>query len=264
MTVVVGLKCIDGPVIATDSQSEYSRGVDVKRLNSNKLYELDGKYLLAGAGVLAHIHVLVDNVKSQLKNQENSQRCSELNKDETENTVEQVLWTLVRHYNMERGGFIGTAEREFFTPIAILAGGYYENDDLKYYCDILHCYDGTIEPIEDYGAAGSGAAYAELLLKSLYYKGITVDEGIKVAAYVINEVISIDPHCGGDIQLGFIKSINDNGKIKSQLSILPHKDITELLEQIKPKLDSIRTNLVAAILRGELDDNKIKEISKNP
>jgi ribosomal protein L18E len=37
MTLVIGIKCIDGIVLASDSQSEFSRGVEVKRLNESKI-----------------------------------------------------------------------------------------------------------------------------------------------------------------------------------------------------------------------------------
>ena len=62
MTIAIGIKCSNGIVVACDSQSEYERGVDVKRLTENKVYEFDGRYLFAGAGITLQIQILVGEV----------------------------------------------------------------------------------------------------------------------------------------------------------------------------------------------------------
>lgn len=255
-TIIIGFKCVDGVVIASDSQAEFGRGVDVKRLNANKIYTIDGRYIIAGSGTLAHIQVLVENVTFFLTNKESQQR-SELNKDEAEMTTEQALWTLIKHYNIDRSNVFGVSERDYFDPIAVFAGRSRENG-IEYYVDILHGYDGTIEPVSDYGAAGSGAAYAELLLKGLYYENITVEEAIKVAIYIIGEVKAIDPHCGGDTQVAILTA--DSQK-NTQLRRLTQSDIEPVEKDVKPKLDLVRTKLVRRILRGEVDENKIREIA---
>lgn len=259
VTIVVGIKCNDGVVVASDSQAEFGRGVDVKRLNANKIHTLDQRYSIAGAGVLAHIRLLVENVGFFIRSQQSRQR-SELNRDESEKMVEQALWALVKHYNIDRANILGISERDFFHPMAIFAGREKNGNNLKFYSFILYGQDGTVEPLDDYGAAGSGAAYAELLLKGLYYPEIMVDEALKVAIYVINEVKSIDPHCGGDTQVAILKATSTNGEIRPHLEILPQSQITSISMQIKPLLDLIRTECVSKILRGEIDETRIREI----
>jgi len=259
-TIIVGFKCTDGVVIASDSQAEFGRGVDVKRLNANKIYTIDGRYIIAGSGILAHIQVLVENVEFCLRNREGQQR-SELNKDEAEKMAEEALWSLVKHYNVDRSNLLGLPEREYFQPIAIFAGRSRENN-IEYYVYFLHGYDGTIEPVTDYGAAGSGAAYAELLLKSLYYEDITVEEAIKVAIYVVGEVKAIDPHCGGDTQVAILTA-DTSSQGDTRLRMLTKSEIESIEKDAKPKLDLMRTALVKKILRGEIDENKIREIAGN-
>lgn len=261
-TIIVGLKCVNGVVIASDSQAEFSRGVDVKRLNANKIYTIDGRYIIAGSGVLTHIQTLVENVQFYLMSKENQQR-SELNKDEAEKVAEEALWALVKHYNIDRANLLGLSERtEYFTPIAVFAGRS-EGESIEYYIFFLHSYDGTIEPVHDYGAAGSGAAYAELLLKGLYYENIAVEDAVKVAAYVIDEVKAIDPHCGGDTQVAILVTETSEGasQQKTQLRVLPKSEIESIVNAVKPKLDIVRTKLIMKILQGNVDENKIREIT---
>ncbi len=64
---------------------------------------------------------------------------------------------------------------------------------------------GLVEPITDYATIGSGAAYAELLLKNLYSNELAVMNAIPIAIYVIEEVKSIDPSVGGDTQVAFMR-----------------------------------------------------------
>jgi len=258
-TIIVGIKCLDGVVVASDSQSEFGRGVDVKRLNANKITTFDSRYIFAGAGILAHIRTLVENVTFYIQNQEAQQR-SQLNKDEAEKVAEQALWALVKHYHVDRSNVLGVTDREYFTPITIFAGRHIAENSVNYYMYFLHGADGTVEPVDDYGAAGSGAAYAELLLKSLYSENIMVDEGIKVGIYIIEEVKSIDPHCGGDTQVAVLKTISQS-EPQVSLRILNKTEIDTILREVKPKLDLVRTELVTKILKGDLDENKIRGIT---
>lgn len=273
MTIIIGFKCVDGVVIASDSQSEFARGVDVKRLNANKIYVLDqNRYAVAGSGTVAHIRVLAESFQGFLIQQRLKQR-SELTKDEAEAVVERALWALVRHYNVDRSNALCLPERVYYQPIAVFAGSHRVINTIEYYVDIVHGADGTIEPIGDYGAAGSGAAYAELLLKSLYDEKISVDEAIKVAVYIIGEVKAIDPHCGGDTQVAVLcaKTVltptQDPKKAQTiqvpEVRKLTKAEIENAESSTKTKLDLIRTKIVKKILRGEIDEDKIRNLTKD-
>jgi 20S proteasome alpha/beta subunit len=274
-TIIVGFKCVDGVVIASDSQSEFGRGVDVKRLNANKIYVLDeNRYIVAGSGTVAHIRVLAESIQGFLIQQRLQQR-SELTKDEAEAVIERALWALVRHYNVDRSNALNLPERGYYQPIAVFAGSNRNifNNAIEYYVDIVHGTDGTIEPISDYGAAGSGAAYAELLLKSLYDENIRVDEALKVAVYVIGEVKAIDPHCGGDTQVAVLcantilaptQGPSNAATIQiAKVRRLTKAEIEATENDAKAKLDLIRTKLVKKVLRGEIDEDKIRNLTRD-
>jgi len=144
---------------------------------------------------------------------------------------------------------------------------------IEYYVDIVHGTDGTIEPISDYGAAGSGSAYAELLLKSLYDENISVDEAIKVAVYVIGEVKAIDPHCGGETQVAVLcanttlataPTPQNTPTIQiAQVRKLTKAEIETAENSVKTRLDLIRTKLVKKVLRGEIDEDKIRNLTRD-
>lgn len=261
MTIVIGIKCRDGVVISCDSQSEYERGVDVKRLTQNKIYEFDNRYLFAGSGLMSHIQILVDTVSSALRTQSEQQR-SILNKDEGESTVEQALLALVKHYNVDRSTLLGVDNRDFFSPLVIFAS---IDPDSSYYLDLLHGNYGMVEPMADYVAIGSGAAYAELLFRSLFYSNMGVEQAIAIAAYIIDEVKAIDPHCGGNTQISTITTQGETDEERRPvLTSLSSDTITaNYLNPAKPSLDLIRTHLIPRILRGELNEDRIREIAEN-
>jgi 20S proteasome alpha/beta subunit len=253
VTINIGIKCTDGIVIASDSQVGFGRGVEVKRVNANKIYNWDGRFALSGSGILAQIQTVVDNIKAAIAQREESQR-SHLNKDECEDTIERVMWALYARYNIQRSQAIGADEREFFNPICVFAArnaGEDGNDVLCLY--IIHA-NGIVEPVLDYATAGSGAAYAEILLKNLFLDNMNVQEATKIAIYVINEVKEIDPNCGGPTKIGVLTQQGYNE--------LSEKEIHQITQNVKPILDLIRTSLVLKALRGEIDANAIETISR--
>lgn len=252
MTINIGIKCIDGIVIASDSQVGFGRGVEVKRVNANKIYSWDRRFALAGSGILAQIQTVVDNVRAAIAQREASQR-SLLNKDECEDTIERVMWALHARYNIQRSQAIGADEREFFNPICVFAArntGEAGNDALCLY--IIHA-NGIVEPVDDYATSGSGAAYAELLLKNLYSDNMNVQDAMKIATYVVNEVKEIDPNCGGPTKIGILTQQDYNE--------LSGVEVLQMTQNVKPILDLVRTRLVLKSLRGEINKDAIETIS---
>jgi len=47
MTIILGMKCSDGVVVASDSYAELRN----KRLKVDKIYTHEGRYIFAGAGI---------------------------------------------------------------------------------------------------------------------------------------------------------------------------------------------------------------------
>jgi len=261
MTIVISIKCVDGIVIASDSQVEFSRGVSIKRLNANKMYQLDDNFMVAGAGTVAHIRKAVDAINFTLK-EKKREKGSTLNEDECVDALEKTVLLLHKEYNIERSKLLDVDEREYFSPILVFGAKAIEENETKFYSGIVHG-DGTVEPVEDYGTVGSGAAFAEMLLKNFCIKDITVNEAMAVAAYTINEVIEIAPDCGGLTKIGVLQ--------KDSINMIEGAKVKSLLQKVQPALKLISTELVPRILRGDASEEDIakllavkKSIASNP
>lgn len=250
MTIAMSIKCVDGIVIASDSQVEFGRGVSIKRLNANKMYQLDDSFIVAGAGAVAHIRKAVDAINFVLK-EKKREKDSILSEEECVNALEKTVLALHKEYNIERSKLLDVDEREYFSPILVFGAKAIEENETKFYSGIVHG-DGTVEPVEDYGTVGSGAAFAEMLLKNFWIKGITVDEAMAVAAYTINEVIEIAPDCGGLTKLGVLQ--------KDSVRMIEGAEVTCLLQKVQPALKLISTELVPRILRGDVSEEDIKRL----
>ncbi len=125
MTVVIGILCKDGLVIASDSQVEYFRGVQVKKLNANKIYGFDvanGSFFIGGAGKVADIEKLVAYIYRSL---EETSRGGALTLGDVYVTLEKAVTYLHKVYNIERLRYLGynvsPDDVPFFNPLAIIA-----------------------------------------------------------------------------------------------------------------------------------------------
>lgn len=163
MTIIVGVKCKDGVVIGSDSQSEFARGVAVKRLNKAKIYIIQKRFAIAGAGTLAHIEKAVDAIDLGLREAKRRKGGVDLSEDECVNAIERSITAVYKEYNIDRSNFLGDPQaKDFFNPILICSGLEELNGAANACLFIVH-NEGVVEKIGDYATAGSGAAYAELV-----------------------------------------------------------------------------------------------------
>lgn len=251
MTIVVGIRCVDGVVIATDTQSEFDRGVSVKRLNVTKIHPLNGKFAVAGAGAVAHIVRAVELIRLAMRQAQEEASKDELTDIIITDIIEKTLTAAHKRYNLDRARELEDgSERDFFQPI-LLCGGICPCADGKqnHYLSVLHSA-GLVEPTQDYATIGSGAAYAEYILKNYYHDKITVDEAIPMAIYAIDEVKQIDPNCGGETRVGVVKN---------EYQELPPEVVQTIRTELVSVLDYIDKNLIPQVLKGKI---KKEDISK--
>jgi len=235
-TVIIGIRCKNGIVIASDSQIEYYRGVSVKKMNANKIYQFtvgNGIFFIGGAGRVADIEKLVTFVWQSLD--EISKR-EPLTMENVYGCIEQTVTDLHKEYNIERMRYLGynvnPFETPFFDPMVILADVLRSNQDCEFLLNIIHP-TGLVEPVSDYATVGSGAAYAELLLKNLYSSELSVDVAVPIAIYVVEEVKSIDPSVGGDTQVAYAKYIEKEGKKEIESKMLEKDEIMEIAKNAR-------------------------------
>lgn len=212
LTTILGLKCNNGIVIASDSQSSYVKGLELKKLDQNKIFpitnnlEQASKYILAGSGVLSQIETLVSRLKLSIADREFNNRS-------LKEVIEQTLLELHRKYNVDRARFLGLPEVEmFFKPSALLGAKLLEDNEVRHE---LYCLypDGWVAQINEYETIGSGSALADLLMKQIKriilasgrdWSTIDTEIGCIVGSYVINEVKGSDRNSGGSTLMGYI------------------------------------------------------------
>lgn len=239
MTIIVGIVCDKALVVASDSQAMTSRGVDVKRLDYTKIYQsnLDSglKVLVTGAGETSFITRAVEMLQTQWK----EKRIS--NNRELADLAEETMNMIQKRYVIDRMNALGVSKsrdlqrsgvEESFnlqelgrTPAFVLMLGVLDRTEASIY--IIHP-DGVAEKIERYSSLGSGSAYAEYLLARLCCEGLEIEEAVKLAIYVIEEVKKIDPNCGGPTQVSIINEAGIMEKtateIKTLVSGIMHED----------------------------------------
>ena len=241
MTVCVGLVCQGSLIVAADSQSEFERGAPVKRSRANKLWAGHG-FVAAGAGIVAHIRNTVETINGEISKEIRQGR--DLDKDGFYEVIERAVTALHKHYNIDRSGFLGIQQEDWFSPMILL--GCHVGDTLSLF--LAHA-QGLVEEVDDYATIGSGAPYAELLLKTLYSDGLTLDDGINIAAYVVEEVKEIDPNCGGPVQVGVVSL--------EEQKILTYNEVGGRLAILRGPLDQVRLSLIPSILKGQINAKDI-------
>jgi len=235
MTVIVGLLCRDGIVIASDSQ-ESDEGMDMKRLDVTKVYGTerfkfeDVEFVVGGTGAAAYIS-----------------RAAELIEEKgfaphftTPRSVATIVEDAIGEMGERYGGGEDGLELELMigvyckncppevTPIGLYSI-YPPGEDEKV---------GVAEPVTDYATMGTGGLFARYLLNRLHDEdhpttSMTMDAAIREAIYVIEEVTKVDLWCGGPTQLLCIKRVRGKyvltkkrpGEIKKIVSEVAHKDI---------------------------------------
>ncbi len=210
MTVVVGIKCKDGMVVASDSLTTFGRGSPVLRY-SNKVRVIEHEGLLHPVVVgAAGYTVYFDKFVSRAKRHVIALQHEKLNRkldiiDFCERVCEPIVAALLKEYHFDRNQFFGVPTSEFGLSM-IVAGATKEGEIIPY----TAYGDGLTEPLDQYGTIGSGAAYAELFLRYLLTeKQLDAAKALRLAIYAIKGVELIDPNVGGTTSVKLLKMQNN-------------------------------------------------------
>jgi 20S proteasome alpha/beta subunit len=204
VTILVGIICKDGVVVASDSQAGSFKGVDVKRLDYTKIYDFsfgETKVAMTGAGEVPFIARAIELFEERAaeKHFHKAREIADLTED--------VMNEINKRYVVQRMKDLGY-QKSPGTPRAQLPAG----DTLGFSLMLGVCCnnkpilytvypDGVAERGERYASLGSGSAFADYLLARLCTDDLSVDEAVRVAVYVIEEVKKVDLYCGGPTQV---------------------------------------------------------------
>jgi 20S proteasome alpha/beta subunit len=217
MTVIVGLLCKDGLVVASDSQ-ESDEGNGMKRLDVVKIYDTsrfrfdDAEIVVAGTGTSAHIARAAELIE------EKGFAPHFTTPRSVATIVEDAIGEMAERYGMGEDGLdlellVGVFCKECpktdnppMSPIAMYSVYPPAEGENK----------GVAEPVKDYAAMGSGGSFARYLLNRLHdedhpTKKLSMDAALFEAVWVIEEATKVDLYCGGPTQL---YCIHNDGRLE--------------------------------------------------
>lgn len=172
-TTTLALVCKEGLVLATDRR--VTSGYLVSNKKFQKQYIVTDNIAVTVAGTVSDVQLLVKYLKSEL-HLKKMKTGRDVTVKEAANLLAMFLYSNIRKMSLIPG-------------IAhFVMGG---KDD-----DGFHVYDlgpdGSIIPVDDYTTSGSGSVYVYGVLETLYRNGLTVEEGVKLAAKGINASVQRD------------------------------------------------------------------------
>jgi 20S proteasome alpha/beta subunit len=200
MTIVVGFRCSNGVVIATDSQ--YS--LDISKTRGQKIFPIptNGYYALTigGAGGSDQIKWAVSEIQHSLAKEIGARHTSST---EIREIVESVLIRSYRdHVNPapeEEGNFL-----EYGLLIGIWTA--------KERSLLFRSSRTTLAQVENpnYTTIGQGSCLSAYILHALFERTwlLTVDEASSVGAYIVQMAKEFVDFCGGST---FVRVLDENG-----------------------------------------------------
>lgn len=179
MTTIVGLKCSDGVVLASDRRA--SKGGMIGSKAVKKIYPLDGNKAVAIAGQLSDANYLVNLVKAEAKLMEFN-RGFPLTVKEAAKLLSNILYSGMRSY------------APFITEM--LVAGVDETGTQLFETDI----SGAVTD-ENFTSSGSGSPMAYGVLEVSYKSGISTAEGANIATKAVKAAMERDPGSGNGVEV---------------------------------------------------------------
>jgi proteasome beta subunit len=174
---VVGIKCSDGALVATDSLVSW--GTFVLSEKGIKAFKLTDTIVLASAGLTSDYQMLVNRLHAQIKLYELSEK-----KPITVKTLSKMVANTLY------------ARRVDPLYVQTVIVGVDKNGPALYTLDM----GGSLIP-DEYTAAGSGMQMAYGVLEREYKQGLTVKEAEDVAVKAVKAGIARDVQSGGNIRV---------------------------------------------------------------
>jgi proteasome beta subunit len=180
-TTTIGITCKDGIILAADKRATAGFVVNKKE---KKIHAITDSMAVAMAGLVSDAQLLIKLIKAELKLKD-LQTGRYSNVREAANLLAGMLYANIRRMSMVPG------------IVGFLLGGKDETG--------FHLYDlgvdGSVTKSDDYVSDGSGSVFAIGLLEANYKKGMSIDEGIKLALKAINSALQRDFYTGNGIDV---------------------------------------------------------------
>jgi len=181
-TTTLAIKCKDGIVLAADKRA--TAGNFIANKNVDKIFEVAKGMALTTAGSVSDIQFLIKLIKAELR-LKRIRTGRVPNIKEAANLLAGMVYQNIRQ----------------FTPIPgishFIFSGY---DNSGFYIYDLYP-DGSLTVTDDFVSSGSGSVMAYGVLKTLYKKDLSVDEGVKLAIKSVNAALQRDSASGNGLDV---------------------------------------------------------------
>jgi len=181
-TTTIGIVCKDGLVLAADKRATSGYLISYKKFD--KIINITDNISVTVAGTVSDVQLLTKYLKAELKLKDIRTGRETIVK-EAANLLANFVYSNIRKFSLIPGishFIIGGKDASGF-----------------------HLYDlspdGSIVEVDDYISSGSGSVMAFGVLETLYKKGLSVEEGVKLAAKGINAAVQRDIATGNGIDI---------------------------------------------------------------
>src|SRR3990167_438695 len=181
-TTTIGIVCKDGIVLAADKRATSGYLIAWKKFD--KIISVTNNIAVTVAGTVSDVQLLTKYLMAELK-LKNIRTGRETTVKEAANLLANFVYNNIRKFSIIPGishFIIGGKDSSGF-----------------------HLYDlspdGSIVEVDDYISSGSGSVMAFGVLETLYKKGLSVEEGVKLAAKGINAAVQRDIASGNGIDI---------------------------------------------------------------
>ncbi|MAG91942.1 proteasome subunit beta [Candidatus Woesearchaeota archaeon] len=181
-TTTIGLVCKDGLVLAADKRATSGYLIAWKKFD--KIVPITKNIAVTVAGSVSDVQLLTKYLKAELKLKD-IRTGRETSVKEGANLLANFVYNNIRKFSVLPG------------ISHFIIGG---KDSTGF-----HLYDlspdGSIVEVDDYISSGSGSVMVFGVLETLYKKGLSVDEGVKLAAKGINAAVQRDIASGNGMDI---------------------------------------------------------------
>ena len=181
-TTTIGIVCKDGLVLAADKRATSGYLIAWKKFD--KIIPITSTIAVTVAGTVSDVQLLVKYLKAELKLKD-LRTGRDTTVKEASSLLANFVYNNIRKFSLIPG-------------ISHFIGGGVDSSGFHLY-DLSP--DGSIVEVDDYISSGSGSVMVFGVLETLYKKGLTVDEGVKLAAKGINAAVQRDIASGNGIDI---------------------------------------------------------------
>lgn len=203
MTTVVGIKSTDGIVLSSDSQwTSYP----IKDFAISKIFRINDSMGLGVSGTSFYIKILVEELQKIIIDKSTTELGLRKN-------IDNILTDLFKEKVVERSRKLGyTQINNLFDAIGLLGVKLYDGNFVLYRLR-LSPPNPQIDPVDNYDTIGSGASYAQLVLRQQSRAPLAIGKNLAdielnyniwVAMLTVNEIKSVDLSTGGNTRVAVI------------------------------------------------------------